>query len=136
MDIEDIKKSVLLAGRLGHVFVATADDKGVPHVAVAGALSHQGGAVVSVSAWFCPVTLSNLESNHNISIVVWDKASDTGYQLLGESGGMETVAVMDGYSSISPEDRPFPQVERRVSVKVSKIIDFMHALHSDRERQA
>ncbi|HEY3277202.1 MAG TPA: pyridoxamine 5'-phosphate oxidase family protein [Syntrophorhabdaceae bacterium] len=134
MNTADIEKSVLLARRIGHLFVATANDKGEPHVAVAGLLDYRGGSRIGVSAWFCPDTLANLQMNGRISVVVWDKEGDTGYQLIGKSEKIESIAMMDGYSPSAREAEALPQVERLVTVKVNKVIDFLRTLHSDREK--
>ena len=132
MKVETIKKAVSLADKLEHVFVATADEKGMPHVAVAGTVTHMGGTHVSVSSWFCPTTLSNLQINHHVSVVVWDRSIDAGYQLIGESEKIVDLTMMDGYTP-SKEERSIPQVERQIIVRVIKIIDFMRTLHSDME---
>ncbi len=126
-----IEEAIILAGMVGHVFVATADDEGVPHVAVAGQLTHAGDGRVAVSAWFCPATLSNLQMNHHIAIVVWDKSKDTGYQLLGGSERIEGIAMMDGYVPSGEEVRPMPQVEREITMRVTKVTGFTHAIHTD-----
>lgn len=132
MRVETIKKAVSLADKLEHVFVATADDKGMPHVAVAGKVAFMGGTHVAVSSWFCPTTLSNLQINHHICIVVWDRDKDAGYQLIGESEKITGLAMMDGYTP-SKEEKAIPQVERQIIIRVIKIIDFMQTLHSDME---
>jgi uncharacterized protein len=132
LKVETIKKAVSLADKLEHVFVATADEKGMPHVAVAGTVTYMGGAHVSVSSWFCPTTLSNLQMNHHISVVVWDRGKDAGYQLIGESEKIVDLAIMDGYTP-SKDEKAIPQVEREIIVRVIKVIDFMQTLHSDME---
>jgi uncharacterized protein len=129
---ESIRSAVLLAGKIEHVFVATADDKGMPHIAVAGTITHMGGARVAISSWFCPTTLSNLQMNHHVSVVVWDRNNDAGYQLIGESEKIVDLAMMDGYTP-SKEEKGIPQVEREIIVRVIRIIDFMQTLHSDME---
>jgi hypothetical protein len=126
-----IKKAVEMGKRLGHVFVATADPAGLPHVAAASRIEAEPEGRVAVSEWFCPGTLANLQANPNVSIVAWDHVSDTGFQILGVADGLEEMAVMDG---LSPDLRkPLPQVERKIHVRIEKIIDFSHAPHSDVE---
>jgi len=130
--VESIENAVRLADRLEHVFVATADNNGMPHVAVAGTITQKEGARLGVSSWFCPTTLTNLQMNHHIAVVVWDRENDSGYQLIGESEGVVDLAMMDGYVP-AREEKAVPQVEREIIVRVIKVIDFTQTLHSDLE---
>ncbi len=57
--MEAIQKALELADKLKHVFVATADAKGLPHVATAGKLRLESDGRVAVAAWFCPGTVIN-----------------------------------------------------------------------------
>jgi hypothetical protein len=63
--------------------------------------------------------------------VVWNASRDTGYQLPGESEQVEDVAFLD--SAPHPEEmrHPGPQVERRVTVRVTRILDFKRAPPGD-----
>jgi hypothetical protein len=131
---EIIQSAVTLGQKLGHVFVATADAKGLPHVAAAGQLSLETDGLLAVAAWFCPGTVVNLEHNTRISLVVWDADADTGYQLLGNVVKIEETAMMDGYIPELESMGPSPQVERQVFVKVDKVMAFSHAPHSDLEQ--
>jgi len=128
-----IKSAVVLGQKLGHVFVATADSNGVPHVAAAGRLGLGTDGLLTVAAWFCPGTVVNLEHNSKISLVVWDAAADTGYQLIGNVEKVDETAMLDGYLPEMESTGPSPQVERQLFVKVDKVIGFSHAPHSDLE---
>ena len=128
-----IQSAVNLGQKLGHVFVATADSKGLPHVAAAGRLSLGTDGLLTVAAWFCPGTVVNLEHNTKVSLVIWDAAADTGYQLLGNVEKVEETAMLDGYVPEMESTGPSPQVERQLFVKVDKVIGFSHAPHSDLE---
>jgi hypothetical protein len=130
---ESLKKAAELAKKLGHVFVATADAAGFPHVAAAARLSILPEERVAVSAWFCPSTLANVQENGRISLVVWDAITDKGYQLLGELEEAQDLAILNGYSPDVEADSPLPQVESRLIIKIHKILDFTHAPHSDVE---
>ncbi len=131
MESQTLKEAVHLAQKLQHIFVATADPQGTPHMAAAGKLALAAEGRVVVSAWFCPTTVANLEGNRRVALVIWDSVADKGYQLLGETEDVEERAMMDG---LAPgKDRPIPQVERALLVRVEKIIDFTHAPHSDLE---
>ena len=132
---EIIQSAVTLGQKLGHVFVATADSKGLPHVAAAGRISLGADGLLAVAAWFCPGTVVNLEHNTKITLVVWDAVADTGYQLLGNVEKIEETAMMDGYIPEMESTGPSPQVERQLLVKVNKVMAFSHAPHSDLEEE-
>jgi hypothetical protein len=74
MDSDTLKEAVRLARTIGHVFVATADHTGMPH-----------------------------------------------------------MAVMNGYVPATNDEIALPQVERRLLVRVDKVIDFSCAPHTDVE---
>ncbi|MCF8143310.1 MAG: pyridoxamine 5'-phosphate oxidase family protein [Deltaproteobacteria bacterium] len=133
MHQETLSKAVELANRLGHVFVATADAEGLPHVAAAGSLELISPDQVSVSSWFCPTTTDNIERNPRIALVIWDRENDVGYQLLGKTSLPRDTAIMDGFSPELEQKGAIPQVEWRLLVHVNNIIAFSHAPHSDKE---
>jgi hypothetical protein len=71
MKVEILKKAITLAKNVGHVFVATADAKGLPHVAAAGKISLTSDeGLVIVEAWFCPATVANLQVNQHTALVI------------------------------------------------------------------
>lgn len=131
--MRNLENAIVLAEKLGHVFVATADSAGMPHVAAAAQIHKSGQDQVTVSAWFCPGTMANLDDNQRISLVVWDPPLDRGYQLLGEVVNVEEQAMMNGYSAETEKKAPMPQVEKKLVVRVAKILAFSHAPHSDVE---
>ena len=133
MNADILKKAVRLGEELEHVFVATADTAGLPHVAAAGKISLESEDRVAVTEWFCPATVANLEANRSIGLIVWDQKTDMGYQLLGEWEKVEELGMMNGYSPGLEDQKPLPQVERKLIVRVKKITDFKHAPHSDLE---
>lgn len=133
MKKQAIQWAVNLGQKLQHIFVATSDKRGLPHVAAAGRITSVRDEIVAVSAWFCPGTVENLEQNRFVSLVIWDSASDKGYQLLGEVEKIEEEAMMNGYAPELESKGTMPQVERKLIVRVDKIIDFSHAPHSDIE---
>ena len=134
MKPESLNAAVELAEKLEHVFVASADSSGMPHVAAAAKLNQTSKDHVAVTAWFCPGTVANLSENRRISMVVWDAPSDKGYQLLGLVKKIEEVAMMNGYSPEIDEATVMPQVKNRLLVRVDKVISFSHAPHSDLEK--
>ncbi len=132
-DPAPLAKAIALAERVGHVLVATADAEGLPHIAAAQRLAPADEGAIAVAAWFCPGTVANVEQNKKIAIAVWDPVADAGYQLLGNVESSEVVAMLDGYAPEAERTAPPPQAERRLIVRVSKILRFSHAPHSDAE---
>ncbi len=133
MNALTLKNAVQLAGKTGRCFVATSDTSGLPHMTIARRLSLDEKGRIYVSAWFCPGTTANIEKNKRVAIVIWDASADTGFQLLGESEKVEEIAILDGYSPALEKGKPIPQVERRLVVRVDKILDFRQRPHSDEE---
>ena len=128
-----LKKIEALARKVGHAFLATADSKGAPHIAVAGTLSVDAGGSVSLEDWFCPGTVKNLDINRRAAVVVWDGAVDEGYQIGGLVEKIEEIAMMDGYSPSEEKLPPMPQVERKLKLRPEHITLFRKAPHSDLE---
>lgn len=135
MNEKSLKKAIELAKQVGYVLVATADEAGLPHVAAACEIADVGDGMVSAAEWFCPGTIENVKHNRNVSLVVWDKSSDKGYQLFGTVQQVEDIAVMDGYAPELETGTPMPQIERKLIVKVGKVVLFSHAPHSDVEEE-
>ena len=131
MTTRSIIQAVTLAHKLGHLFVATADAQGLPHVAAAAAMTSIAKNKVAVAAWFCPGTLANLDQNRLVSLIVWDEAADSGYQLLGRVEIISEKAVMNGYLPETEHSAPLPQIEKILEVAVDRVIAFSHAPHSD-----
>lgn len=133
MSIDKIKEAVRLAEKLHHIFVATADKEGLPHIAAAGKILLNPDGTIAVTSWFCPASVSNLQDNKKIALVVWDKDEDKGFQLLGEVEDMMELGILDGYVPEVEAKSVLPQVQRQLLVRVDKVIEFKHAPHSDIE---
>jgi hypothetical protein len=88
---------------------------------------------VAADAWFCPGTLENLQGNRKIDLVVWDATLDNGYQLLGKCQGVEDIAILNGFDAAVPEKTGLPQVERRIQIRVEKVLPFQRGSHTDLE---
>ncbi len=127
-----LDSAVGLGEKLQHIFVATSDEGGVPHLAAAGKIARGRPGRVTVGAWFCPRTIENLRRNPRISLVAWDRATDDGYQLLGEVEEIIDESVLDGFDP-RIEEPAIPQVEHEVVVRVSRVMRFKHAPHTDLE---
>jgi hypothetical protein len=133
MDEMVLKAAVELSEATEEIFIATADDKGQPHVGVARRLELAGEGRVAVAEWFCPGTLTNVQKRPQMSLVVWDREADAGYQLLGAVEEIKDVAMMDGYEAKADRRHPMPQVERRMVIRVERVFDFTRAPHTDME---
>ncbi|MDO8492013.1 MAG: pyridoxamine 5'-phosphate oxidase family protein [Dehalococcoidia bacterium] len=128
-----LDRALILAGEVKHIFVATADVHGWPHVAAAGRIALTPENHVLVSEWFCPGTVANLHVNPRLSIVVWDANRDAGYQIVGELEEIRDLGMLDGFAPSVEGKRRFPQVERQLLVHVDRIIEFKRSPHTDVE---
>ncbi len=108
---ELLEKAVELAAKVGHVFIATSDADGWPHLAAARTLALKEEGRIAINEWFCPGTMSNLQSHSHVSVVVWDANSVIGYQLLGKMEHMIDIGMSDGYNPEMKSKWPLPQVE-------------------------
>jgi uncharacterized protein len=130
---ERLRQALALAQTARTVLVATADGDGRPHLAAAGKIEALPDGRVAVSEWFCPGTVSNLEKNPRISLVLWDPVGDAGYQLMGQVEGVEESAYLNGYLSEEEGARLLPQTRIRLTVRVTGILAFSRAPHTDEE---
>jgi uncharacterized protein len=133
MSKETIAQAEDLAGKVGYVFVATADKSGVPHLSVSGPMKLTDNDTVSITQWFCPGTMDNLQANPNISLIVWDPARDYGFQLSGKIEKIKDIALLDGFEPKKEERIHVPQVERQLTARISKVMHFRKAPHTDTE---
>jgi hypothetical protein len=108
MSFEAIQKAVDLGRRMKNVFVATADSRGLPHLAFAGLIDIVSEDRVAIEAWFCPGTVQNVQDNPLISVVAWDPERDIGFQILGKVEKMEETAILNGFSAKLEQDPPIP----------------------------
>jgi len=130
MDVQLLQRVVQLSKMMRQVLVATVGGEGLPHLSVGERLSVRGEDGVSLFSWSCPQTLSNIQENWHVALVVWDVRSDEGYQLLGEVQAVRDHSVLDGYL---PNEAPqvTPQVEHELQVRVTQIMRFSHFAHTD-----
>ncbi len=124
--------AVALSASVEGCLVCTANRRGGPHVAAGGALRLVHEQVVDTSYWFCPQTLTNLNVNRSVSVVVQEPSGERGYQLTGSVEGVETGAVLDGYAFEEHLAGEVPQVQRRLSIRVEKVLRFQRSAHDDR----
>lgn len=89
--------------------------------------------LLEVSFWLCPRTISNLQVNKNVALIMWEPEENWGFQLLGHVEDMHESGILDGYMPGSDEARYIPQVCWQLHVSVKSIMEFKHALHNDTE---
>lgn len=128
MILSHLAEAADLAARLNHLFVTTADEDGIPHMAIAERMVLEDEDLVTVTAWFCPQTAENVDDNDNVSLVVWDREKDAGFQLVGKVERMLDLAMLNGFM---PEEQAVPQIERKLVIRVSHVLRFSHGHHSD-----
>lgn len=133
MNTEILKKAEQLVVKTRHVFIATADAKGWPHIAAAGKLTFTLEKHVVVTEWFCPSTMANLKVNPRLSLVIWDSATDVGYQMVGEVEEIKDLSMLNGYAPQAEGKTPVPQVERQLLIHIDQVFEFRHAPHTDVE---
>ena len=131
MDTGTLAKSVELAEKVKHLLVATVNEQGSPHLATAERIALEADDLVAVTAWFCPETANNVQTNPNISIAIWDSERDIGFQLVGEVERVVDLAMLDGF--LPGEPAASPQIEQKLVIRVRHILHFSHAPHSDTE---
>ncbi len=131
MSIESIKEAVDLGKRMKHVYVATADSSGFPHLATAGSIEMVSDDQIAVEEWFCPCTAKNVRENPLVSVVSWDSANDVGFQILGNVEKTEEIAIMNGFSPEIEKGPQMPQSESRLLVRVREVLAFSRRPHSD-----
>ena len=66
-----------------------------------------------------------------MAVLIWDPASDDGYEILGEVLMFESQAFLNGFAPEVEEDAYLPQVKRKLIIRAEKITAFSHALRCD-----
>jgi uncharacterized protein len=129
MNTEFLTDALSLADGLGYILVATADSRGIPHLAVAERITLEGENRVSITEWFPPRTTENVDENPNITLVIWDRKQDTGFQLIGEVLQPQDIAIMNGYLPEMTEQ--VSQIERKMVIRNDHMQKFSHVHHTD-----
>jgi len=128
---EKMKEAVRIAKGDGLVLVATSDERGTPHIGAGGGIEMEPDAKLAVTEWFCPTTLENLTADPALSVVVWDRATDEGYQFLGRLERIQDMGVLDGLAPGEENEPPLPQVLRKLVIEVEEVLAFKRGPHSD-----
>ena len=113
-------------------YVASADDRGQPHLAVSKLVRILDAEHVAFTAWFCPQTAENVAKNPKVAVSVWDATHDHGYQLVGEVTNATVTATLDGWPGPEREYGPISQEERRLTIRVDAVME-LQVRHAHRQ---
>lgn len=131
MRYRQLEQFMHFAHDVGHLFIATANQDGEPHMAVAGSLIYRSESQIEIDEWFCPQTLANLEHSRLISVAVWDPESDAGMQLSGSVSFAGDEQVLDGYGPDAQKTCGSPQAKKQLVIDIIRIRQFNMQPHTD-----
>jgi len=131
MNSKKLERAIELGKRLGHFFVALVGAGGFPYVNSARGIEQIAENQFAVEEWICPLTLNHLSENPKMAVVIWDPASDDGYEILGEVLMSESQAFLNGFAPEVEKDAYLPQEKRKVIVRAEKVTAFSRALRCD-----
>jgi hypothetical protein len=125
-----LQQATHMATKIGCVFKGTAGCECTTHMAVARRMTLKDPETVHVQQWFCPGTIDNLRLNSRVSLVVWDRNTDRGRQIIGETERLSDTGGTDCYFPRS-ESRSLPQNDNQLIIKVTKVVGFTQSAHTD-----
>jgi predicted pyridoxine 5'-phosphate oxidase superfamily flavin-nucleotide-binding protein len=132
MEKEILDRVKKLVEKVKIAYVATADRKGLPHIAASEGLTFVDEDRIAFRAWFCLKTVENLQENPRLSLAILNPRAKQGYQLLGRIERIEEGAFLDGYR---PEEERgnavLPQAEHRLLIRIEKVSLLGSGPHSD-----
>lgn len=128
MDTQTYDEAINMAEARQHLYIATADENGYPHLSSAGSFVPLSRKRVEVGDCFCPTLLRNLTQNSRVSLVVWDIATDVGYQFLGE---VEAAATPEGILISGSDINSIGLEGDVIRIRVDRVMRYSHAPHSD-----
>jgi hypothetical protein len=135
MDSRQLERAIDLGKRVEHLFVALVGDGGFPYVNSARRIEQVAANQFALEEWFCPLTVQHLSENPRLAVLIWDPATDDGYEILGEALMFESGAYLNGFLPGLEEGADFSQVNRKLIIRAEKISPFSHALRCDDIRQ-
>lgn len=133
MNRETLQKLVTLGERVGFLFIVTADEHGVPHLAIAKNFHVASDDEISLTDWICPTTAANLAVNLHVSCIAWDARTDLGFQATGVVQHDEAISNGEDFEPESELGPVMPQVktERMLTVRIDTVVAFTAEVHSD-----
>jgi hypothetical protein len=98
------------------VFLITCDKKGLAQADGVMSLEPLSDRDLKIKGWFSSVLVSNLESNSNVTLIVWNTQDHQGYQLKGRCTGKNQLAFLDGF--VPEKEGAVPQVEWELIIQI------------------
>ncbi len=126
-----LERAIALGKKVEHLFIAIVDGKGVPYVNSVRQIEQVADNQFAIEEWICPLTVTNLGENPKLALVIWDPATDDGYEIIGEVLMFEGRAFLNGFAPEVEENAYLPQVKRRVIIRAEQIAAFSHTLRCD-----
>ena len=131
MNAKKLERAIELGKRVEHFFLALVGADGFPYVNSARQIEQVAENQFAIEEWICPLTVKHLSENPKMAVLIWDPASDDGYEILGEVLMFESQAFLNGFAPEVEEDAYLPQVKRKLIIRAEKITAFSHALRCD-----
>lgn len=106
-------------------FVSTSTTDGISNVSPKGSISviDKGRLVFAEIA--SPHTISNLKSNPNVSLYVFDKETNKGVQIKGKATLMDTGPLFENISKVLKEKMPhMPPANYAVLIDVKEVFPY------------
>lgn len=118
-----------------YALVASADQRGRPHLAASRGLRVPDSDHILFEAWFCRKTMENVADVPRVAIVILDPGTGSGYQLAGLVENVSQSGILNGFAP-ELEAPGMPQVQWRMVVRIDEIVEFSTGAHSDRPLSA
>ncbi len=115
---------------LDYAFVASASEKGLPHLGAGREIEIPDPHHVVFKSWCCHTTLANVRHNPRVAVTLIDPASGVGYQLAGHVVESRDTAILDGMAP-GREVPGLPQIQSRFMVRIEEVMEFSPGPHSD-----
>lgn len=125
MEQASLEDVVHMVKKTGVMFLTSADHSGMPHVCAVTDMAVSRKNRFRVCFWGCSTTAVNAHVNPRVSLVVWDKIQDKGYQILGL---VQQMPEPEQEQVVSRRQR-----EGMLWVEAEKILHFKKTPHTDRE---
>jgi hypothetical protein len=131
MNADKLERAIMLGKKIEHFFVALVGGDGFPYVNFARRIERESDNQLAIEEWICPLTVVHLSANPKMAVLIWDPATDDGYEILGEVLMFEGRSFLNGFAPEEEESAYVPQVKRRLILRAEKITAFSHALRCD-----
>ena len=116
-----LERAIELGKRVEHFFLALMGADNFPYVNSAREIEQVAENQFAIEEWICPLTVKHLSENPKMAVLIWDPATDDGYEILGEVLMFESQAFLNGFAPEVEEDAYLPQVKRKLIIRAEKI---------------